>query len=65
MDEVTYKYLGFEMKRGKVDTKEMMSKLEQRIQEHIGGAQKKSGSLLSVGLDSVHQPEHQECCSVL
>ena len=35
LDEVTYKYLGFETKRGAVDTKEMMSKLEQRIQEKL------------------------------
>ena len=28
MDETTYKYLGFEMKRGEVDRNEMMKKLE-------------------------------------
>ena len=33
MDEVTYKYLGFEMKMGEVDRKEMMKVLEERIQE--------------------------------
>ena len=33
LDETTYKYLGFEMKRGEVDRKQMMSKLEQRIVE--------------------------------
>ena len=31
LDETTYKYLGFEMKKGEVDRKEMMRKLEQRI----------------------------------
>ena len=35
MDETTYKYLGFEMKRGEVDRNEMMSKLEQRIVEKL------------------------------
>ena len=31
MDETTYKYLGFETKRGEMDRNEMMAKLEQRI----------------------------------
>ena len=31
MDETTYKYLGFEMKKGNVDRKEMMKRLEERI----------------------------------
>ena len=32
IDEVTYKYLGFEMKKGEVDRKATMDKLEERIQ---------------------------------
>ena len=35
VDETTYKYLGFEMKKGVVDRKEMMKVLEQRIQEKL------------------------------
>ena len=31
LDEMTYKYLGFEMKKGVVERKEMMKKLEERI----------------------------------
>ena len=31
LDETTYKYLGFEMKNGDVERKEMMRKLEERI----------------------------------
>ena len=33
MDETTYKYLGFQMKKGEVGGKEMMTKLEERIKE--------------------------------
>ena len=33
LDERTYKYLGFEMKKGEVDQKEMARKLEERIKE--------------------------------
>ena len=35
MDETTYKYLGFEMKNGEVERKEMMKKLEERIREKL------------------------------
>ena len=35
MDETTYKYLGFEMKNGDVDRKEMMAKLEEWIREKL------------------------------
>ena len=34
LDETTYKYLGFEMKNGDVERKEMMRKREERIQEN-------------------------------
>ena len=33
MDETTYKYLSFEMKKGEVDRKEMLVKLEEMIRE--------------------------------
>ena len=35
MDALTYKYLGFEMKKGEVDRKEMLVKLEERIKEKL------------------------------
>ena len=35
LDETTYKYLGFEMKKGEVEGKEMMAKLEERIREKL------------------------------
>ena len=35
LDETTYKYLGFEMKHGEVERKEMMRKLEERIGEKL------------------------------
>ena len=35
MDETTYKYLGFEMKKGEVDRKVMMKRLEERIKEKL------------------------------
>ena len=35
LDEMTYKYLGFEMKKGEVERKEMMRKLEERIREKL------------------------------
>ena len=35
MDETTYKYLGFEMKKGEVERNEMMVKLEKRIEEKL------------------------------
>ena len=35
MDDTTYKYLGFQMKKGEVDGKEMMVKLEERIREKL------------------------------
>ena len=35
LDKVTYKYLGFEMKKGEVDQKEMARKLEERIKEKL------------------------------
>ena len=35
LDEVTYKYLGFEMKKGEVDQKEIARKLEERIKEKL------------------------------
>ena len=35
LDEITYKYLGFEMKKGEVKRKEMKKKLEQRIRETL------------------------------
>ena len=34
MDEETCRYLGFEMKKGEVDMKEMMERLEEMIQEN-------------------------------
>ena len=35
LGETTYKYLGFEMKKGEIARDEMMSKLEERIQEKL------------------------------
>ena len=35
LDETTYKYLGFEMKKGEIDMKVMMSKLEERVREKL------------------------------
>ena len=35
LDETTYKYLGFEMRKGDVARKEMIEKLEQRIREKL------------------------------
>ena len=35
MDEITYKYLGFEMKKGQVEMKEMTEKLEGRIKDKL------------------------------
>ena len=35
MDETSYKYLGYEMKKGEIDRKEMMVKLEKRIGEKL------------------------------
>ena len=35
LDERTYKYLGFEMKKGEIDRKEMMKVLEGRIKEKL------------------------------
>ena len=35
MDETTYKYLGFEMKKGEVARNEMMKKLEERIRDKL------------------------------
>ena len=35
MDETTYKYLGFQMKKGDVEAKEMMAKLDERIKEKL------------------------------
>ena len=35
IDDVTYKYLGFEMKQGDVERNEMMRKLEERISEKL------------------------------
>ena len=35
MDENTYKYLGFEMKRGEIVRKEMMRNLEERIKDKL------------------------------
>ena len=35
LDEVTYKYLGFEMKKGEVEKKQMMDMLEERIREKL------------------------------
>ena len=35
MDETAYKYLGFEMKQWDVDRREMMERLEKRIQEKL------------------------------
>ena len=36
IDEMTYKYLGFEMKKGEIERKEMMSRLEERIRGKLG-----------------------------
>ena len=41
MNEITYKYLGFEMRHGEVERKEMMERLEDD-QRETGGADKKS-----------------------
>ena len=41
LDETTYKYLGFEMKKGEVDRKKMMTKLEERIVEKLKEPTKK------------------------
>ena len=35
LDEVTYKYLGFEMKKGEIDRKVMIAKLEERIKDKL------------------------------
>ena len=35
LDKTTYKYLGFEMKRGEAARKEMMAKLEERIKDKL------------------------------
>ena len=35
MDEATYKYLGFEMMKGEIARKEMMTRLEERIKEKL------------------------------
>ena len=35
LDETTYKYLGFEMKKGEVDRKAMMKRLEERVKEKL------------------------------
>ena len=35
MDEATYRYLGFEMKKGEVVRNEMMAKLEERIRDKL------------------------------
>ena len=35
LDETTYKYLGFEMKKGEIERKEMMARLEERIKEKL------------------------------
>ena len=44
MDETTYKYLGFDMKKGEIDKKEMMRKLEARIAENWKNPQRESES---------------------
>ena len=35
LDEVTYKYLGFEMMKGEVERKETMKRLEERIKDKL------------------------------
>ena len=35
LDETTYKFLGFEMKKGEIDKKEMAKRLEERIREKL------------------------------
>ena len=35
LDEVTYKYLGFEMMKGEVERKEIMKRLEERIRDKL------------------------------
>ena len=35
LDDTTYKYLGFEMKKGEIERNEMMRKLEERIKEKL------------------------------
>ena len=35
LDEITYKYLGFEIKKGEIERKEMMDKLEERIKDKL------------------------------
>ena len=44
LDETTYKYLGFEMKKGDVDRKEMMRKLQERIEEKFEGVVQNSAT---------------------
>ena len=33
LDEITYKFLGFEMRKGEIERKAMMKKLEERIRD--------------------------------
>ena len=35
MDQITYRYLGFEMRKGEIERKEMMKKLKERIKEKV------------------------------
>ena len=42
MDETTYKNIGFEMKKGEVERKEMMAKVEERIKRKAGRADAES-----------------------
>ena len=35
LDETTYKYLGFEMRNGEIDRREMTKRLEERIREKL------------------------------
>ena len=64
LDEVAYKYLGFEMKKGDVERREVMKKLEQRIRD-FGTSNKESRGVRSKKLDPLHQPERDECGPVL
>ena len=42
LDETTYKYLGFEMKNGEIDRREMLRMLDERIKGEVGRLGKES-----------------------
>ena len=65
MDETTDEYLGFEMKKGEVERKEMMRKLEEWIKEKQEEPTKRVEVFEAKKLDPLHQPERDECDPVL